>query len=126
MVDGVNVELNEVLFSRVEDSTDMVDSDIIRSNPSSPEMQAQKLKGECLMHTLQGKIASRSLRVAIIDLGYVGLSLARVFAEAGFRVIGIDGHISLQESLLPASFLRPPRRGSRRESSLVEKVFFLT
>src|SRR2546426_1284882 len=42
------------------------------------------------MHILQGKIVSRSLRVAVIGLGYVGLPLAKVFAEAGFQVIGID------------------------------------
>ena len=43
------------------------------------------------MHdTLQRKIASRSLRVAVIGLGYAGLPLATVFAEAGFQVIGID------------------------------------
>jgi UDP-N-acetyl-D-glucosamine dehydrogenase len=42
------------------------------------------------MHILQAKIASRSLRVAVIGLGYVGLPLAKVFAEAGFQVIGID------------------------------------
>ncbi len=40
--------------------------------------------------TLQCKIASRSLRVAVIGLGYAGLPLATVFAEAGFQVIGID------------------------------------
>ncbi len=41
-------------------------------------------------HLLQEKISSRSLRVAIIGLGYVGLPLATTFAEAGFHVTGID------------------------------------
>ncbi len=36
------------------------------------------------------KIAKRSLRVAVIGLGYVGLPLAMTFAEAGFHVTGID------------------------------------
>src|SRR6266568_3021593 len=36
------------------------------------------------------KILSRSLRVAVIGLGYVGLPLATTFAEAGFQVTGID------------------------------------
>jgi UDP-N-acetyl-D-glucosamine dehydrogenase len=43
-----------------------------------------------MQHLLMEKIASRSLRVGIIGLGYVGLPLATTFAEAGFRVIGID------------------------------------
>ncbi len=41
-------------------------------------------------HFLQEKIATHSLRVAIIGLGYVGLPLAITFAEAGFQVTGID------------------------------------
>src|SRR6266571_1310857 len=36
------------------------------------------------------KISTRSLRVAVIGLGYVGLPLATTFAEAGFDVTGID------------------------------------
>ena len=36
------------------------------------------------------KIEARDAHVAIIGLGYVGLPLAVVFAEAGFRVTGID------------------------------------
>jgi UDP-N-acetyl-D-glucosamine dehydrogenase len=36
------------------------------------------------------KISSRSLRVAVIGLGYVGLPLAATFAEHGFSVTGID------------------------------------
>ncbi len=36
------------------------------------------------------KVATRSLRVAVIGLGYVGLPLATTFAEAGFHVTGID------------------------------------
>ncbi len=39
---------------------------------------------------LEKRIADRSLRVAVIGLGYVGLPLAASFAEAGFRVTGID------------------------------------
>lgn len=43
-----------------------------------------------MKHSLQEKIASRTLRVGIIGLGYVGLPLATTFAEAGFSVVGID------------------------------------
>lgn len=39
---------------------------------------------------LQRKIDTRTLRIAIIGLGYVGLSLAVTFGEAGFSVTGID------------------------------------
>jgi UDP-N-acetyl-D-glucosamine dehydrogenase len=39
-----------------------------------------------LLHRLQ----ERSARVAILGLGYVGLPLAAVMAEAGFTVVGID------------------------------------
>ena len=39
---------------------------------------------------LLNKIERRDAHVAIIGLGYVGLPLAVVFAEAGHRVIGID------------------------------------
>jgi len=36
------------------------------------------------------KLKNKEARVAILGLGYVGLPLAVVFAEAGFRVTGID------------------------------------
>jgi UDP-N-acetyl-D-glucosamine dehydrogenase len=36
------------------------------------------------------KLESKTAKVGIIGLGYVGLPLAVVFAEAGFEVIGID------------------------------------
>lgn len=36
------------------------------------------------------KVAERDARLAIIGMGYVGLPLAVVFAEAGFQVVGID------------------------------------
>ena len=39
---------------------------------------------------LEKRIADRSLCVVVIGLGYVGLPLAASFAEAGFRVTGID------------------------------------
>ena len=39
---------------------------------------------------LLDKINTRQARVAILGLGYVGLPLATVFADAGFSVIGID------------------------------------
>src|SRR5574340_161838 len=36
------------------------------------------------------KLNSRTARVAVVGMGYVGLPLAVVFAEAGFEVTGID------------------------------------
>jgi hypothetical protein len=36
------------------------------------------------------KIETRDAQVSIIGLGYVGLPLAVVFAEAGYRMVGID------------------------------------
>jgi UDP-N-acetyl-D-glucosamine dehydrogenase len=42
------------------------------------------------VQTLEEKIKSRTARVGIIGLGYVGLPLAMEFARAGFPVTGID------------------------------------
>lgn len=42
------------------------------------------------LETLLGKISSRSARVGVVGLGYVGLPLAVEFAKAGFHVTGID------------------------------------
>jgi UDP-N-acetyl-D-glucosamine dehydrogenase len=39
---------------------------------------------------LTDKIRSRTAKVGIIGLGYVGLPLAMEFAKAGFPVTGID------------------------------------
>lgn len=42
------------------------------------------------LETLLARIDDRTARVAVIGLGYVGLPLSVVFAEAGFQVVGID------------------------------------
>jgi len=39
---------------------------------------------------LQEKIQDRSANVVVLGLGYVGLPLAVIFAEAGFKVIGVE------------------------------------
>jgi len=50
-----------------------------------------RIEGEIVMKDLLlEKISSRTSRVAVIGLGYVGLPLATTFAEAGFQVTGID------------------------------------
>jgi UDP-N-acetyl-D-glucosamine dehydrogenase len=49
--------------------------------------------------TLQRKLDDRSARIAILGMGYVGLPLAAVFAEAGFDVVGIDPHAAKVETL---------------------------
>ena len=40
--------------------------------------------------TLIEKLRNRTAKVAVVGMGYVGLPLAVVFAEAGFQVTGID------------------------------------
>ena len=41
-------------------------------------------------NSLISKLQTKNARIAILGLGYVGLPLATVFAEAGFTVTGID------------------------------------
>ncbi len=48
---------------------------------------------------LRQKITSRTARVGILGLGYVGLPLAVEFARAGFEVVGIDVQQRRTESL---------------------------
>ncbi|MGW8249893.1 MAG: nucleotide sugar dehydrogenase [Anaerolineales bacterium] len=43
-----------------------------------------------IKETLLDRLHQRTASVAVLGLGYVGLPLAVVFAEAGFRVTGID------------------------------------
>jgi UDP-N-acetyl-D-glucosamine dehydrogenase len=50
-------------------------------------MQAARLTPA---EVLQDKISSRTARVGVVGLGYVGLPLAVEFAKAGFSVTGID------------------------------------
>lgn len=40
--------------------------------------------------SLLEKFSSRSAKIGVVGLGYVGLPLAVAFAEAGFRVVGVD------------------------------------
>src|SRR5438128_5690644 len=47
---------------------------------------APRATAEILAH----KIRSRTARVGVVGLGYVGLPLAVEFAKAGFAVTGID------------------------------------
>src|SRR3954452_13323470 len=52
-------------------------------------MQPQAAR-QTAANVLQEKIRTRSARVGIVGLGYVGLPLAVEFAKAGFHVTGID------------------------------------
>lgn len=56
-------------------------------------MQQNNMLTEVCSQTLDEfieKAASRSLTAGIIGLGYVGLPLARLFTEQGFKVLGFD------------------------------------
>ncbi|GJQ53185.1 MAG: UDP-N-acetyl-D-glucosamine dehydrogenase [Anaerolineaceae bacterium] len=52
-----------------------------------------------LKEDLIQKLKNKNARVAILGLGYVGLPLAVVFAEAGFKVTGIDPDAGKVDSL---------------------------
>lgn len=52
-----------------------------------------------IQEALKEKIQSKTARVGIVGLGYVGLPLATEFAKAGFTVTGIDVHTSKVDGL---------------------------
>ena len=43
-----------------------------------------------LQDNLQKKFEDRSALIGVLGMGYVGLPLAVIFADAGFNVVGID------------------------------------
>ncbi len=47
-----------------------------------------------MLSELKGRIESRDARLAVIGLGYVGLPLACLFAEAGFDVLGVEHNLA--------------------------------
>ena len=49
--------------------------------------------------TIINQLHDRTARVAVLGLGYVGLPLATIFAEAGFTVIGIDPDVQKVDSI---------------------------
>jgi UDP-N-acetyl-D-mannosaminuronic acid dehydrogenase len=42
------------------------------------------------LESIQNKIQQKSAKIAVIGLGYVGLPVAALFAEAGFDVLGVE------------------------------------
>ncbi|HCC79358.1 MAG: UDP-N-acetyl-D-glucosamine dehydrogenase [Chloroflexi bacterium GWB2_49_20] len=48
---------------------------------------------------LIGRFKTREARIGVLGLGYVGLPLAVIFAEAGFNVLGIDPDVRKVESV---------------------------
>jgi UDP-N-acetyl-D-glucosamine dehydrogenase len=54
---------------------------------------------EAVVQEIIRKVESRETHVGIVGLGYVGLPLALLFAESGFRVTGFDIDVAKVESL---------------------------
>ena len=50
----------------------------------------QTAGGNAVAEALAEKIRTKTARVGVVGLGYVGLPLAVEFAKAGFHVTGID------------------------------------
>jgi len=59
------------------------------------------------------KFINKTARIGILGLGYVGLPLAMTFAEAGFRVTGIDPDASKVEAISRGESYIPDIDGER-------------
>ncbi|HET6203797.1 MAG TPA: nucleotide sugar dehydrogenase [Planctomycetota bacterium] len=66
-----------------------------------------------LAASLRERLSSRSAAVGVVGLGFVGLPLAAAFAEAGFRVLGVDADprrvADLNRGLPPTPDVSPER-----------------
>jgi len=68
---------------------EIIDSDMSSSIPVLPSFAVERLT----------RLQDRSARIGVIGLGYVGLPLSLLLAEAGFRVLGFDIDTKKVESL---------------------------
>ena len=68
-----------------------------------------------IKETLIKKLNDKTARIGMLGMGYVGLPLAVVFAEAGFKVTGIDPDAAQDRLAQPGHFLHPgcPDRNGR-------------
>ena len=73
-------------------------------------------------HTKQliNKFEDQTAKVAVLGLGYVGLPLAVVFAESGFKVIGIDPIAEKVDTLNAGQKLYPRYRDRTDREALVK------
>src|SRR4051794_14728589 len=62
------------------------------TDPTRPAPRASVTDADAAhaLEALRSRIADRTARVGIIGLGYVGLPLARAFADRGLAVLGFD------------------------------------
>src|SRR5579871_955803 len=65
----------------------------------SPDLTAEVKSEPHHKVDLRRKIETRTARVGVVGLGYVGLPLAVEFAEAGFHVTGIDVQAAKVDSI---------------------------
>ena len=90
---------------------------------------------EALSATLERQLASRTARVGVIGLGYVGLPLAVEFARAGFSTVGVDldarkvETIGRGESYIPdvptadvASFVKAKKLTATTDASVIRTL----
>ncbi len=76
---------------------------------------------------LHEKISARTLRVAVIGLGYVGLPLAATFAQVGFDVTGIDvDQRKVDSANKGESYIPDVSSGILRELVSTQKLKFTT
>ncbi len=100
----------------------MLHADSVLGRESTPPSTPPEAPAgaEDLYAALRARIAARQAIVGVIGLGYVGLPLARAFADAGFPVLGFDTDPAKVEKLqrgesyighIPAEAIRAMRRG---------------
>lgn len=72
----------------------------VEESQREPLRLLPRLGALTLKEQLLARFANRQAHVAVIGLGYVGLPLAVAFAEAGYRVTGIDMDVRKVETIL--------------------------
>jgi UDP-N-acetyl-D-glucosamine dehydrogenase len=77
-------------------------------------------------NSLSSKIEKRQALIGIIGLGYVGLPLAKTFADAGFQVLGFDINVDFVSKLnagqsyiehIPSEWVQGMRRTKKFEAT---------